>query len=104
MHDEYFSRYPYGRESTISYPEPEFRIQNNTPYGVLVWPVYTDTSITVHLYSTRHAVGAVAGQSTSTRGNCTDVTTSRVRTFTDGRTETDSFSGYYRNNPNLPTC
>ena len=104
MHDEYFSRYPYGRESTISYPEPEFRIQNNTPYGVLVWPTYTDTSITMHLYSTRYAVGSVAGQTTSVSGNCTHVTTSRLRTYTDGRTETDSFSGAYRNNTNLPTC
>jgi vancomycin resistance protein YoaR len=104
MHDEYFSRYPYGRESTISYPEPEFRIQNNTPYGVLVWPTYTDTSLTMHFYSTRHAVGAVAGQSTSVQGNCTHVTTSRVRTYTDGHTEEDSFSGAYRNNTSLPTC
>jgi vancomycin resistance protein YoaR len=104
MHDEYFSRYPYGRESTISYPEPEFRIQNNTPYGVLVWPTYTETSVTVHLYSTRHAVGAVAGQSTSVQGNCTHVTTSRVRTYTDGSTENDSFSGAYRNDTSRPTC
>jgi vancomycin resistance protein YoaR len=104
MHDEYFSRYPYGRESTISYPEPEFRIQNNTPYGVLFWPVYTDTSLTVHLFSTRHAIGAVAGQSTSVSGNCTYVTTTRVRQYTDGHTENDSFSGAYRNNTGLPTC
>ena len=104
MHDEYFSRYPYGRESTISYPEPEFRIQNNTPYGVLVWPEYTDTSLTVRLFSTRHSTGAVAGQTTSVEGNCTYVTTTRVRTYTDGHTENDSFSGAYRNNTNLPTC
>jgi vancomycin resistance protein YoaR len=104
MHDEYFSRYPYGRESTISYPEPEFRIQNNTPHGVLVWPVYTDTSLTVHLYSTRYATGAVAGQSTSTSGNCTQVTTSRTRTYVDGHTESDSFSGNYRNDTSKPTC
>jgi vancomycin resistance protein YoaR len=104
MHDEYFSRYPYGRESTISYPEPEFRIQNNTPYGVLVWPTYTETSLTVHLYSTRHAVGAVSGQSTGVQRNCTHVTTSRVRTYTDGHTENDSFSGAYRIDTGQPTC
>ena len=104
MHDEYFSRYPYGRESTISYPEPEFRIQNNTPYGVLVWPTYTDTSLTVHFYSTRHAVGSVAGQSTGVQGNCTQVTTTRTRTYNDGATENDSFYGAYRNDTNQPTC
>ena len=77
MHDEYFSRYPYGRESTISYPEPEFRIQNNTPYGVLVWPEYTDTSITMRLYSTRYATGC-RGRSDDERGGqlhlCDDIT------------------------------
>jgi vancomycin resistance protein YoaR len=96
MHTEHLSRYPYGRESTVSYPEPEFRIVNNTPYGVLIWPTYTDTSVTVHLYSTRYATGAQTGQTTSPNGNCTNVTTTRTRTFVDGHTEQDTFSGYYR--------
>lgn len=102
FHTEHLSRYPYGRESTVSYPSPEFRIVNNTPYGVLIWPTYTDTSVTVHLYSTRFATGAQTGQSTSSRGSCTDVVTTRTRTFVDGHTEQDSFSGYYRNAG--PTC
>jgi len=96
FHTEHLSRYPYGRESTVSYPSPEFRIVNNTPYGVLIWPTYTDTSLTVHLYSTRYATGAQTGQSTSPRGSCIDVTTQRTRTYVDGHTETDTFSGYYR--------
>jgi vancomycin resistance protein YoaR len=102
FHTEHLSRYPYGRESTVSYGGPEFIIENNTPYGVLMWPTYTDTSITMHLYSTRFATGAQTGQSTSPRGSCTDVTTTRTRTFVDGHTETDTFSGYYRNAG--PTC
>jgi hypothetical protein len=96
FHTEHLSRYPYGRESTVSYGGPEFVIQNNTPYGVLIWPTYTDTSITVHLYSTRYATGAQTNQTTSQRGSCTDVTTTRTRTYVDGHTETDTFSGYYR--------
>ena len=97
FHTEFLSRYPFGRESTVSYPNPEFRVVNNTPYGVLIWPTYTDTSITVHLYSTRYATGAETGQTTGTNGTCTTVTTTRTRTYVDGRTETDTFSGYYRN-------
>ena len=102
FHTEHLSRYPFGRESTVSYPSPEFRIVNNTPYGVLMWPTYTDTSITVHLYSTRYATGAQTGQSTGTNGSCTTVTTTRTRTYVDGHTENDQFSGYYRNGG--PTC
>lgn len=102
FHTEYLSRYPYGRESTVSYPAPDFTIVNNTPYGVLIWPTYTDTSITVHLYSTQYAVGEQTGQTTSQRGSCTDVVTTRTRTYPDGSTETDQFSGYYRNSG--PTC
>jgi len=102
FHTEHLSRYPFGRESTVSYPEPEFRIVNNTPYGVLMWPTYTDTSITVHLYSTRFATGAQTAQSTGSNGSCTTVTTTRTRTYVDGHTENDQFSGYYRNAG--PTC
>lgn len=102
FHTEHISRYPYGRESTVSYPQPNFIIENNTPYGVLLWPTYTDTSITMTMYSTRYAVGAQTGQSTSPRGSCTDVTTTRTRTFVDGHTENDTFHGYYRNAG--PTC
>jgi vancomycin resistance protein YoaR len=102
FHTEHIGRYPYGRESTVSYPQPNFIIENNTPYGVLMWPTYTDTSITMHLYSTRYATGAQTGQSTSPRGSCTDVTTTRTRTFVDGHTENDTFHGYYRSGG--PTC
>jgi vancomycin resistance protein YoaR len=102
MHTEHLSRYPYGRESTVSYPEPEFRVVNNSPYGVLMWPTYDDTSVTMHLYSTRFATGAQTGQSVDRRGSCDFVTTTRTRTFVDGHTENDTFSGYYRLGG--PTC
>jgi vancomycin resistance protein YoaR len=103
FHTEYISRYPYGRESTVSYPAPDFIIENNTPYGVLMWPTYTDTSITMHLYSSPFASGEQTGQSTSSRGSCTDVVTTRTVTYVDGREPTtDQFSGYYRNSG--PTC
>jgi vancomycin resistance protein YoaR len=102
FHTEHLSRYPYGRESTVSYPEPEFRIVNNTPYGVLMWPTHTDTQISMHLYSTRFATGAQTGQTVDRRGSCDFVTTTRTRTYVDGHTENDTFSGYYRLSG--PTC
>ena len=95
-HSIYISRYPFGREATLSFPHPDLQIQNTTPHGVLIWPEYTDRTITVTLYSTRYATGAQTGQSRSSRGNCTRVTTERTRTYVDGRTKVDQVFATYR--------
>jgi vancomycin resistance protein YoaR len=95
MHGIYIARYPYGRESTISFPSPDVRIRNNTPYGVLIWPTYTSTSITVTMYSTKYVSGEQTNQTTEKKGVCTAVTTERTRTYVDGRKTTDRFSGLY---------
>ncbi|MFP3906409.1 MAG: VanW family protein, partial [Acidimicrobiales bacterium] len=95
-HTIYFSRYPYGREATLSYPAPDLQIQNTSPYGVLIWPTYTDTSITVTLYSTRHVEVEQTGQTESASGACTLVRTERTRTYDDGRTEVDHVTARYR--------
>jgi vancomycin resistance protein YoaR len=95
MHGIYISRYPYGRESTISFPSPDVRIRNNTPYGVLIWPTYTGTSITVTMYSTKYVSGEQTNQTKEMKGVCTAVTTERTRTYVDGRKTTDKFSGLY---------
>ena len=95
-HSLYISRYPYGREATLSFPKPDLVIRNTTPYGVLIWPTYTDSSITVTLYSTPYATGEQTGQSSRPAGNCTRVTTERTRTFVDGRVKVDSVFATYR--------
>ena len=95
MHGIYISRYPYGRESTISFPSPDVRIRNNTPHGVLIWPTYTEKSITVTMYSTKFVSGEQSNQTTEKKGVCTAVTTERTRTYVDGRRTTDRFSGLY---------
>lgn len=95
-HSLYFSRYPRGREATISWPKPDQVVQNNTPYGILVWPTYTDTSITVTLYSTKNVEVEELGQTETAQGACTRVTTGRRRTWADGRTEDDSVFAVYR--------
>jgi vancomycin resistance protein YoaR len=97
MHSQYISRYPYGREATISWDKPDLKIRNNTPYGVLIWTTYTDTSVTVALYSTPWVKGDQTNQTRSQRGACTAVTTERTRTFlADNRTETDTFNALYQ--------
>jgi vancomycin resistance protein YoaR len=97
-HSIYISRYPYGREATLSYPKPDLVIGNSTPHGVLIWPTYTGTSITVTLYSTQFAKGAQTNQTEAPVGvaGCKRVTTERTRTFVDGHTEVDRVFAVYR--------
>lgn len=110
-HSLYFSRYPRGREATISWPKPDFIVENNTPYGVLVWTSYTDTSITVTMYSTPNVDvtcvlndgtlvegvdGCDGAVRTSSQGACTRNTTVRNRVFEDGTSIEDSVFAVYR--------
>ena len=96
-HSIYISRYPYGREATVSYPHPDLVIKNNTPYGVLIWPTTTSDSITVRLYSTPWVIGAQTGQTSGPRGACTLVKTERTRTWLeDGSTDTETVVALYR--------
>lgn len=94
-HSIYISRYPYGREATLSFPRPDLKIRNTTPYGVLIWPTYTDSSLTVTLYSTKFATGEVLEQKKTTRQQCADVQTIRRITRVDGTSKTDSFRAVY---------
>ncbi|MBG0832283.1 VanW family protein [Planomonospora sp. ID67723] len=52
-HEFYISRYPAGRESTVSWPQPDFRWKNDSDYGVLVKSSATGTSVTVAFWSTK---------------------------------------------------
>lgn len=62
-HSYWFSRYPMGREATLSWPKPDLRFRNNTDAGVYIDTSYTDTSITVTLYgNTDVEVSSVTGQ------------------------------------------
>ncbi|MGY9073114.1 MAG: VanW family protein [Acidimicrobiales bacterium] len=95
-HSIYFSRYPFGREATISFPVPDLKIHNSTKYGVLVWPVYTDTGITVEMYSTKH-IDVISSEAVVTFSDqCRRATTTRTRTYGDGTELTDSVFAVYR--------
>jgi vancomycin resistance protein YoaR len=96
-HSLYISRYPYGREATLSWPKPDLRIRNPSPHGVLIWPTYTGRSVTVTLYSTRWVDAVQSNQTTEARGPCTRVRTERTRTFlADGSTKVDRVNALYR--------
>ncbi len=95
-HTIYFSRYPYGREATINYPNVDLKIHNPTPYGILVWPSYTDTSITVQLYSTKFVEAEQTGQTTAWSGVCRIVRTERTRTYLTGEVVVDTVGAQYR--------
>ena len=96
-HSIWLSRYPRGREATLSYPKPDLVIENTTPHAVLIWNTYDATSITVRLYSTRTVVSEQTGQSEGPVGACTRVTTERTRRWlSDDRTKVDRFRATYR--------
>ena len=95
-HSIYISRYPYGREATLSFPRPDLKIRNPTPHGVLIWATYTETSITVTLWSTKYFESAQTGQTKAPRGACTVVRTERTRTAPDGTKKVDRVNAVYR--------
>jgi vancomycin resistance protein YoaR len=95
-HTIYLSRYPFGREATLNYPDVDLSFINNTPYGVLIWTDYTDTSITVEMYSTKYWEVEQTGQSAWRSGACRSVETFRSRTSPDGEVLEDSVSARYR--------
>lgn len=96
-HSIYISRYPFGREATLSFPHPDLKIRNPSPYGVLIWPTYTGRSITVTLYSTKWVDVAQTNQTREPRGPCTLVRTERTRRYlADGTTKVDNVNALYR--------
>jgi hypothetical protein len=95
-HSVYFSRYPYGREATISNPAPDLILNNTTDYPILVWTSYTDRSITVTMYSTAHIEVEELDQRTYRNGACRIVETDRQRTYPDDRVTVDTIDAYYR--------
>jgi vancomycin resistance protein YoaR len=101
-HSEYFTRYPRGREATMGYPAPNLSFVNDTPYGILVDTSYTDTSVTVTMWSSPYARGEQVGIAESASGSCRVVTTTRRISYPDKAPVTDTFTATYRPGPGLP--
>jgi vancomycin resistance protein YoaR len=79
-HSYYFSRYPEGREATVSFPNPELIFRNDTRSAMLLYTEYTDESITVKIFGDNE--GRVIENSLSPR-----------RTFRGPLTEYEADSG-----------
>jgi len=96
-HSLAISRYPKGRDATLGFPHPDLVIKNPSPYGVMIWPTYTETELRVTLYSTKWlAEVKPTGQDTQPNGGCTLYVTKRQRTFLDGRVANDFTKAQYR--------
>lgn len=52
-HSYYFDRYPSVIESTIFWPDLDFKFKNDSPHGVLLDTAWTSGSITVSVWSTK---------------------------------------------------
>jgi vancomycin resistance protein YoaR len=53
-HSYYISRYPAGREATVSWPSPNLIFQNNEPTAIVITTSYTGTSLTVTFWGTKY--------------------------------------------------
>jgi vancomycin resistance protein YoaR len=53
-HSYFISRYPAGREATVSYPAPQLIFQNNEPTAIVITTSYTGTSLTVTFWGTKY--------------------------------------------------
>ncbi|MCP3976283.1 MAG: hypothetical protein GY720_17505 [bacterium] len=95
-HSIYISRYPWGREATLSFPLPDLEITNVAPYAVMLWPTYTKTSITVEMWSTPYFEVEQTRQTSYKIGRCTRVNTYRERTAPDGTVLEDLVFATYR--------
>jgi vancomycin resistance protein YoaR len=74
-HSYYISRYPPGREATMSWPAPDLRFRNDSNSGILVRTSYSSSSITVSFFGDKE--GKVVRSSTGERTNFTEPTEQR---------------------------
>lgn len=119
-HSYYISRYPRGREATVSWPSPDLKFRNDSAAGILIDTSYTGTSVTVSFYGTTDiAVEAVMGEPANQKEpdlECRpnpaippgetrvvqegrqgfDVVVERVLTHPDGRQDRERFFTRYR--------
>lgn len=125
-HSYYISRYPMGREATISYPHPDLKFRNNSSSGVLIKTSYSSTSITVSFYGDDGGKTVAAEQEEPTNfkdppvqhktnpdlppgservvqegSRGFDVVVYRIITFPDGTTERERFFTRYKPEPRI---
>lgn len=97
-HSFYISRYPRGREATLSYPELDVVFTNTSDAPVVVRASYTSTSVTVSLYGRPIAsrVSASHGQPYDQRSPTTETRTTSDLPAGQTRTVQSTGSGGFR--------
>jgi vancomycin resistance protein YoaR len=97
-HSYYISRYPLGREATVSWPKPDLVFRNDTSTGILIKTSYTASSITVEIYGDRHGrrVIATAPVIVSRGSNGYTVAVQRIVRRGDRVIRRDTFHTFYR--------
>ena len=65
-HTYYISRYPAGREATLSWPAPDMAFTNDSKSGIYVRTSYDDTSVTVSFYGDKEGKDVTAENSERT--------------------------------------
>jgi vancomycin resistance protein YoaR len=124
-HSYYFTRYPMGREATVSWPSPDLRFRNDSDAGVYIKTSFTSTSITVSFYGSQEIeVGSVTGEPfnfTEPEDECMenpalqegdvvevqagtqgfDVIVRRVFTYQNGEEESEEFFTRYSAQPHI---
>jgi vancomycin resistance protein YoaR len=97
-HSYYISRYPMGREATVSFPKPDLRFVNDLDRPVLIVTSYTGSSITVDIWGRQQGrtVTATQPQVTSRSGGGFTVVVHRIVTQGDREVRRDTFTTFYR--------
>ncbi|HET8769272.1 MAG TPA: VanW family protein [Pedococcus sp.] len=112
-HSFYISRYPEGREATISWPDVDNRFTNDTGYGILIQAGVSGNSVTVTFHGTKvWDIKAVKGprrnvvqprKITDDRASCVpqtptpgfDVTVTRIFLKGGKQVKTSQFNTHY---------
>ncbi len=125
-HSFYFSRYPEGREATVSFPKPDLIFRNDTDAALLIKTEYTDTEITVKFFGDNGGLDVQAGLSERSRfrnpvteyqpdssltpgtervvssgSTGWDVTVTRTITHPDGEVTVETWDERYRPQPRI---
>ena len=100
-HSFYISRYPAGRESTVSYGSIDVKIRNDTARGLVVKTWSTPSSVTVGLYGDNggRVVTSRSGPREPREGGGFRISVTRTVTGGDGKGGTRTFRTAYNPPP-----
>lgn len=102
-----------GIEATLGWSEPDLVIANPSEHAVLVWADRVPDGVRVQLFGTPFTANvstAIDRLPFGPRNACLAVNVKRIRVFTDGRQQADSFAARYtpppaaRDDPNRVIC